>query len=274
MNHFDEAIAIRDRVLRGDLIIGILPVEAVAEMLAKFRAAGEHGDPAGWFELANCHAQGLGTAPDPESAIAAYQAAWDEGYGRDAGLALVRTAYFNRSDAVEADTIRATLDALLRDDADGSAALLAGWLHFAGYAVGKDLTRAIELHAQSAESGNAHAMFELSVLYGTGQGVEVDLEAAEHWCQRAADAGSPRAMYNLAAAAATQGDPVRAAAWYKKAADVGHGRAAAVLSVMYATGDGVEIDAVLCEQYCELAWEHGFDAFELFDALDIEPPFE
>jgi TPR repeat protein len=108
-------------------------------------------------------------------------------------------------------------------------------------------------------------MLEAFIHHETGLGVPQDSARAFGYLEQAAEAGDPRALYNMGAYCATgrmvRQDMAEAAKWYRKAADAGHIKALATLAVMYATGDGVAQDT-----------EH---AAELFDeaeylGLDVE----
>jgi hypothetical protein len=83
-------------------------------------------------------------------------------------------------------------------------------------------------------------MFELWVHHAEGIGTPVDPAEATRWLAAAADAGHPRALYNVGAghAQGTWGavDFAKAATCYELAANAGHARAAATLAVMILTG--------------------------------------
>jgi TPR repeat protein len=50
---------------------------------------------------------------------------------------------------------------------------------------------------QAAEEEDPNACFMLGVCYGTGSGVERDMDQARSWCMKAADLGSLDAIRNL-----------------------------------------------------------------------------
>src|SRR3954447_6258832 len=67
------------------------------------------------------------------------------------------------------------------------------------YAANQQMGEAIAAWRKAADKGSSSAMVELGVAYGTGSGVAGDEEAAQKLFQRAAEAGNPRGVTNLAA---------------------------------------------------------------------------
>src|SRR5262249_160808 len=74
---------------------------------------------------------------------------------------------------------------------------------------------------KAADKGPTSAMVELGVAYGTGTGVARDEDAARKLFERAAEAGNPRGVTNLAAlgGSAASSDPVRARELLGRAAE-------------------------------------------------------
>src|SRR5690606_38659877 len=72
-----------------------------------------------------------------------------------------------------------------------------------------------------AERGDAHAQYNLGLLYSRGEGVPVDYAEAARWYQKAADQGIVAAQFNLGILCAKgQGvaqDHSLALEWYRKA---------------------------------------------------------
>jgi tetratricopeptide (TPR) repeat protein len=60
-----------------------------------------------------------------------------------------------------------------------------------------DYETAFKYYAKAAESGDANAHYNLSILYGGGQGVEMDKIKELYHLEEAAIAGHPEARYNL-----------------------------------------------------------------------------
>ena len=75
---------------------------------------------------------------------------------------------------------------------------------------------------KAADKGSSSAMVELGVMYGTGNGVARDEAQARKLFERAAEAGNPRGVSNLAAVSGSAGvsaDPARSRALLAKAAE-------------------------------------------------------
>ena len=60
-----------------------------------------------------------------------------------------------------------------------------------------DYATALRLWHPLAEQGNAHAQFNLGVMYYNSQGVPQDYEAAMTWFRKAAEQGHDNAQFNL-----------------------------------------------------------------------------
>ena len=92
---------------------------------------------------------------------------------------------------------------------------------------------------KAADKGSTSAMVELGVLYGTGAGVAKDEAAARKLFERAAAAGNPRGVTNLAAlgGASTSTDPARARELLSKSAET-NAEAQYQLGLMLADGTG------------------------------------
>jgi TPR repeat protein len=79
------------------------------------------------------------------------------------------------------------------------------------YAANRQQPQAIDAWRKAADKGSTSAMVELGVLYGTGAGVARDEAQARKLFERAAAAGNPRSISNLAAlSGAASADPVQA----------------------------------------------------------------
>jgi len=107
------------------------------------------------------------------------------------------------------------------------------------YAANQQMTEAIATWRKAADKGSSSAMVELGVLYGTGAGVAKDEEAARKLFERAAEAGNPRGVTNLAAlgGGAAPSDPVRARQLLSKSAETS-AEAQYQLGLMLAEGTG------------------------------------
>jgi uncharacterized protein len=108
------------------------------------------------------------------------------------------------------------------------------------YAANRQTPEAITAWRKAADKGSSSAMVELGVAYGTGAGVNRDEEAARKLFERAAEAGNPRGVSNLAAlggSAASSSDPARARELLGKAAET-NAEAQYQLGLMLADGTG------------------------------------
>ena len=107
------------------------------------------------------------------------------------------------------------------------------------YAASGQMPEAIAAWRKAADKGSSSAMVELGVLYGTGAGVARDEAQARKLFERAAQAGNPRGVTNLAAlgGASTSSDPARARELLAKAAET-NAEAQYQLGLMLADGTG------------------------------------
>ena len=108
------------------------------------------------------------------------------------------------------------------------------------YAANRQLPEAIAAWRKAADKGSTSAMVELSVAYGTGSGVAQDEAQARKLFERAAQAGNPRGISNLAAlggGGAASADPARARELLAKASAT-NAEAQYQLGLMLADGTG------------------------------------
>lgn len=189
----------------------------------------------------------------------------DAAGSREAALTWVQHAYFERLDGLAAEAA-ARVDALVQNDPDGTAHLLRGWMRFNGFGFTQDAAAAVADHKAAAARGNAAGDFELSVLFGTGQGVPVDAERSLRHLRSAAEKDHPRALFNLAASHATgRGvdlDPARALRLYLRATELGHAGAAFTAGVMVLTGEGTAPDPATAGELLAEAQDLGLDVEE------------
>jgi TPR repeat protein len=112
---------------------------------------------------------------------------------------------------------------------------------------------------KAVDKGSSSAMVELGVMYGTGNGVARDEAQARKLFERAAEAGNPRGVSNLAAvsgSAGVSGDPTRSRALLAKAAET-NAEAQYQLGVMMADGVGGSKDDVAARGLFEKAAAQG-----------------
>ena len=107
------------------------------------------------------------------------------------------------------------------------------------YAANGQTPEAIGAWRKAADKGSTSAMVELGVLYGSGAGVAKDEAQARKLFERAAEAGNPRGVTNLAAlgGGAAPADPARARQLLGKAAET-NAEAQYQLGLMLADGTG------------------------------------
>ena len=107
------------------------------------------------------------------------------------------------------------------------------------YTANRQLPEAIGAWRKAAEKGSTSAMVELGVLYGLGSGVARDEAQAQKLFERAAQAGNPRGVSNLAAlgGGAAASDPARARELLAKTAET-NAEAQYQLGLLMAEGTG------------------------------------
>jgi TPR repeat protein len=122
------------------------------------------------------------------------------------------------------------------------------------YAANRQTGEAIAAWRKAADKGSTSAMVELGVLYGTGAGVARDESQARKLFERAAQAGNPRGVSNLAAlgGGGVAADPARSRELLAKAAET-NPEAQYQLGMMLAEGTGGEKDDVRARALFEKA---------------------
>jgi TPR repeat protein len=122
------------------------------------------------------------------------------------------------------------------------------------YAANQQTGEAAGAWRKAADKGSTSAMVELGVLYGTGAGVAKDEAAARKLFERAAAAGNPRGVTNLAAlgGASTSTDPARGRELLSKSAET-NAEAQYQLGLMLADGTGGPKDDVAARAMFEKA---------------------
>jgi TPR repeat protein len=124
------------------------------------------------------------------------------------------------------------------------------------YAANRQMPDAIAAWRKAADKGSTSAMVELGVLLATGAGVAKDEEAARKLFARAAEAGNPRGVTNLAALDSSIGassDPAKARALLARAAQTNSAEAQYQLGLMTADGVGGAKDDAAARAWFEKA---------------------
>jgi TPR repeat protein len=126
------------------------------------------------------------------------------------------------------------------------------------YAANQQLPDAIGAYRKAADKGNTSAMVELGVILATGSGVAKDEAQARKLFERAAEAGNPRGVTNLAALGnAAASDPIKARALLAKAAETNSAEAQYQLGLMIADGVGGPKDDIAARALFEKAAAQG-----------------
>ena len=114
------------------------------------------------------------------------------------------------------------------------------------YAANRQTPEAIAAWRKASDMGSTSAMVDLGVVYGTGAGVARDEAQARKLFERAAEAGNPRGVSNLAALGGSAGaaaNPARARELLSKGAET-NAEAQYQLGMMLAEGNGGDRDDV------------------------------
>jgi uncharacterized protein len=266
----DWATSLRGRILRGDMMVGILSRDEVNLAPSVLRRAADCGATRALIELAKWFADPPLGEPDFQSAEAALR----EALARDVPTALsvfVETRYFLRRNETSPEEQRETFNLLQAHVAthpdEARSVYLLGLLTCQGFGTAPSPATAFKLQERAADLGDADAMFELYAQLQTGLGVPKDERRAFQAVKRAAEAGQARALYNMGAFYASgvnvPKDLAKAAEWYKRASDAGNLRATTTLALMYAKGDGVPRNPDLAVQLFEEAEYLGYDTSAL-----------
>ena len=123
------------------------------------------------------------------------------------------------------------------------------------YAANRQTPEAVAAWRKAGDKGSTSAMVELGVLYATGAGVARDDAQAQKLFERAAQAGNPRGVSNLAAlggGAAASANPARARELLAKGAET-NSEAQYQLGMMLAEGEGGAKDDVAARALFEKA---------------------
>ena len=126
------------------------------------------------------------------------------------------------------------------------------------YAANRQLPEAMSAWRKAADKGSTSAMVELGVMLGTSTGAARDPAEARKLFERAAEAGNPRGVTNLAAlSGGAPSDPVKARAMLSKAAEANSAEAEYQLGLMTADGVGGPKDDAAARALFEKAAAQG-----------------
>ena len=129
------------------------------------------------------------------------------------------------------------------------------------YAANRQMAEAMSAWHKAADKGSTSAMVELGVMLGTGNGVAKDPAEARKLFERAAEAGNPRGVTNLAAlSGGAASDPIKARALLSKTAETNSAEAQYQLGLMTADGVGGPKDDAAARALFEKAAAQGHPA--------------
>lgn len=180
----------------------------------------------------------LGEAADPDADLA--YGAYQRGY--------YLTAFHRATQRLE------------RDPKDAAAMTLLGELYAQGYGVPQDLARANDWFRLAAREGDRNALFALAMNAIEGVGRARDVTEGRRLLDEAAEAGHPRAAYNLALlllASEDEADLARAADLMRQAAEADVPAAQHGLGVLLAEGRGVEQNRIAATAWFSRAARNG-----------------
>jgi len=272
----DWVKALRGRIIRGDMIIGILSVDEVDLAPEALRKASVCGIEGALLDLGNW----LAAPPFGEPDLAAAQSVFREAVATEvpgARQRLVEFLWFRCRDIATPEEQREAClmaeELAKRGGDEGRSLYLLGLLKCQGFGTQADPAAACAMQKKAAEMGNADAMFEAYLYHETGTGVEKDSGTALAYLRLAADKGHSRGMYNMAAYLATgRGMPkdlAKAAEWYFRASEAGNLKATANLAMMYARGEGVKKDLEQAELLFDEAEYMGLDVSDARDSVGL-----
>lgn len=270
------ANATRERILGGEMMIGLLTPAEVRKIPKAYRKAAEWGAADAWVALGWWYASPEYGEPDFDKSEEAMKAARDA-RAADAALDTVRLRWFYKRELatpIERKEAYEMITQLAQAQPQNPVpAYLRALLKTHGFGSRKSAEEGVALQLIAAKLGSADAMFELSLHYATGIGVAVDVASSVEWCRRAAKAGNARAMYNLGAMSATGEHMPRntreAIKWYQRAANAGNPSAFIGLAAIYAKGDGVKQDLERASAFLDGAEDFGMDVGDVRKRLGL-----
>ena|GEM_PF-3542554 len=131
-----------------------------------------------------------------------------------------------------------------------------------GDGVEVDTDAAIRAYQQAADRGFAPAAFNLGLIYEIGRGVRTDITRAFQYYLRAAELGFPAAQFNVgnmyARGLGVEVDQFEAVLWFRQAADAGIPDAQFNMAMAYETGVGVSIDPQQAVFWYNAALDKGY----------------
>ncbi|MBA4382671.1 MAG: sel1 repeat family protein [Sideroxydans sp.] len=136
---------------------------------------------------------------------------------------------------------------------DAEAQFQLGVMYGSGMGVESNIDTAVQWYSKAAKQNHAKAAHVMSIAYRGGQGVKKDEAASLEWLKKAAELGAPRAQ-NTLGDRYFDGDGVakdfaQALAWYQKAANQNDALGQRNIAYCHANGAGVPKDEVKAEEW-------------------------
>jgi len=144
---------------------------------------------------------------------------------------------------------------------DAHAEYNLGLIYAAGKGVPQDYAKAIEWYRKAADQGVAAAQYNLGIMYANGQGTAADPQEAAKWFLKAADQGVRAAalgLGNVYYESENFRNYTEAEKWYRKAAEEGFPSAAFSIGFMYDVGRGVQQDYAEALKWYRQAADEGY----------------
>lgn len=152
------------------------------QALSQCHRLAEKGDAAAQYKVASMYYEGKGLSQDIRSAI------YWSGHAAKQGNTEAKALH---------DTALAELEEAVRQGNPNAQFNLA-WMHWHGYGLPRDNSKAIDLYEKSAKQGNTEAQYTLGMIYSEDVRFPHDGAKAKDWYEKAAMQGNARAQDNLA----------------------------------------------------------------------------
>jgi len=200
-------------------------------------------------------------------------------FGGEVSRELTLLHYFG-NDHLKTDYVKARGFAeicVLFDESEGDCEFILARDYQNGWGGGVDEKRSAELFLQGAQSENSAAMWYTAMNILNGHHSEPKLEAAFEWVKKSAELDYENAMISLgvmyALGQGTDIDYEKSYAIYEKAANLGSAHALRAMAGMYCKAEGREEDLDICRSGLLLAAKFGDDQAPLLlkNLFKIEP---
>ena len=187
----------------------------------------------------------------------------EDSYGGSASEQLAKLYYFG-SDVYEADYESARVFAeacVIFGDSQGDCEYILARDYQNGWGGDADQKRSAELFLLGAEHGNPTAMWYAGMHFLNGDQVEKNEAEAFKWVKKAADLDDEWAMVSLgvmyALGQGTEIDYEKSYTSYGRAAKLGSAHAVRAMASMHCSGEGRDINKPICRDGLILAAKHG-----------------